>query len=141
MTSIFLFAAMLLPTSASACPGKDSPAEVSERDEQAPIEAEPTRAAKRAELVGTSCSYSTGMMAQRVHADGEDLELTVKLERTEETLPSKVAAPFTADGEYHVIANELLDTLNPEQTYAFTAKTLEVDGVKYLLVTGYQAST
>lgn len=139
MKPLLLAAALALPITALACPGKEGvAADTSEDADRVPVDADATRCAKRAELVGTACSYSTGMMAQRVHADGEDVTVTAKLVKATEKLPSKVAAPFIANDEYHVIANEVLDGVDPSKTHALTGKALEVDGITYLLVTGFQ---
>jgi len=136
MKPLLLAAALALPASAFACPGKGTTANDST---EAAADADATRCAKKAELVGTACSYSTGMMAQRVQADGEEVSLTSKLEMADGTLPSKVAAPFMAKGGYHVIANEVIELVpDPTKAHAYTGKTLEVDGVKYLLVTGFE---
>jgi hypothetical protein len=139
MKSLLLVAALAVPAAtAFACPGKATAANADDSTEDAThADADATRCAKNADLVGTNCSYSTGMMAQRVNADGQDVSLTAKLERTTENLPSKVAAPYTAS-DYHVIANEIVDGLDPAKKLNLTGKTLEVDGVKYFLVTGFE---
>ena len=138
MKPLLLVAALALPASALACPGKEGSTANAADSAESPHHADATRCAKRAELVGTACSYSTGMMAQRVQADGEELTLTAKLEKASEVLPSKVAAPYTANGEYHVIANEVIEDLDPAKSVSLHGKALEVDGVKYFLVTGYE---
>jgi hypothetical protein len=140
MKSALLTVLLAAPSLALACPGKaETAADSSEEEEAVHAKADATRCAKKAEYVGGSCSYSTGMMAQRVAADGSELRFTAQLERNEAELDSKVAAPFVANGEYYVIANEVLDELDPSEELAFEGKALEVDGVKYFLVTGYKA--
>jgi len=134
-----LLTALLFPAAALACPGKGDMA-AADTKEEAVAEADATKCAKKAEYVGSSCSYSTGMMAQRVHADGKDMTFTAQLERNGDKLDSQVAAPFKANGELYVIANEVVDQLDPSKEMAFEGKALEVDGVKYFLVTGYKAS-
>jgi hypothetical protein len=138
MKPLLLVAALALPATAFACPGKEGTTANAADSTETHADADATRCAKKAELVGTACSYSTGMMAQRVHADGKDLALTAKLEKAGDTLPSKVAAPYTANGEYHVIANEVIDGLDPAKSLNLQGKALEVDGVKYFLVTGFE---
>jgi len=137
MKSALLTAALLFPAAAFACPGKGDTA-AADSSEAKMADADATKCAKKAEYVGSACSYSTGMMAQRVHADGENLRFTAQLERNGEKLASQVAAPFTANGEYYVIANEVVDQLDPSEEMAFEGKALEVDGVKYFLVTRFE---
>lgn len=139
MMTALLTAFLAAPSVALACPGKgDMAADTTEEAAHAELDA--TKCAKKADYVGSACSYSTGMMAQRVAADGEPVAFTARLERNEKRLESQVAAPFTANGEYYVIANEYLDQLDPSEANAFEGKALEVDGVKYFLVTGYAPS-
>ena len=95
--------ALLTPATALACPGEakaDATAMAATDD--------PTHCAKKAELLGTSCSYSTNMMAQRVHADGAETSLTAQFTRTAELLASQVAAPWVV-GDYRVIANTVME--------------------------------
>jgi hypothetical protein len=140
MKSLLLAAALATPSVALACPGKGTTAAAADSDATATAAVDATKCAKKAELVGSNCSYSTGMMAQRVHADGQDVTVTAQLQKATTKLESQVAAPFTANGEFHVIANEVVDGLDPAKKLTLTGKTLEVDGVKYLLVTSFNAS-
>lgn len=135
-----LAAALAMPAIALACPGKGTTADASDSTETTAA-ADATKCAKSADLVGTNCSYSTGMMAQRVNADGKDLSITATLERAEGNLPSKVAAPFRANGEYHVIANEVIDEVDTAKKLNLSGKALEVDGVKYFLITRFEPAT
>ena len=141
MKTALLTAFLVAPTMALACPGKGDMAAADAREDATQASIDATKCAKKAEYVGTACSYSTGMMAQRVAADGEEVRFTAQLERNERTLDSQVAAPFKANGEYYVIANEFVDQLDPAERLAFEGKALEVDGVKYFLVTGFKAGT
>ena len=137
-----LFAVALSSHAAWACPGKESTAATETTDAEATsvADAEATKCARKADLVGSNCSYSTGMMAQRVHADGRDVTLTAELAKSATKLESHVAAPFVANGEFHVIANEVLDSVDPAKKLTVRGKSLEVDGIKYLLITSFDAA-
>jgi hypothetical protein len=135
---------LLFPAAALACPGKTDLAQADQAKVQlASTQVDATRCAKKASLVGENCSYSTGMMAQRVHAEGKDTSLTsVRLAKQDDMLSSHVAAPYQV-GDMYVIANEVVEQISdPSASLALSGKVLEVDGVKYLLVTSFkQAST
>jgi len=103
---------------------------------------DPAKCARQAELVGPeNCAWTTGMMAQRVLSDGVPWTFVGKLVPSNNDLPSKVAAPFTVgpDGAIHVIANEVLESLERQGATAgrleITGKLLEVEGIKYLVIT------
>lgn len=130
--------ALLGPAVAFACPGSET-ADTSAKPMMA--NADPTHCAKDSSLVGGCCSYSTNLMAQRIHADGADTTLaSARLERTEEALASKVAAPWKA-GDYRVIANAVMEGVDTSGSLSLTGKVLEVDGVKYFLVTNAAKSS
>lgn len=120
---------------AHACPG----AEKADGTAMASAHGDPTHCAKNAELVGSCCSYSTNMMAQRVHADGAETTLTAFFTKTSEMLASKVAAPWSV-GDYRVIANSVMEGTDTDGALVVKGKVLEVDGVKYLLVTTVEKS-
>jgi hypothetical protein len=126
--------ALLVPSVALACPGKEMAASNVEGATLASATLDPTHCAKNAALVGENCSYSTNLMAQRVHAEGKDTTLTGKLEKADAVLASQVAAPWSVAG-LRVIANEVAASLDATAMLSMTGKVLEVDGVKYLLVT------
>lgn len=128
------FALALLAPSAHACPGSET-ASNEAHPTMASAAVDPTHCAKDGALVGGCCSYSTNLMAQRIHADGADTTVTATLVKTDEMLASKVAAPWKA-GEYRVIANAVMENVDTAGTLSLTGKALEVDGVKYFLVTG-----
>lgn len=107
---------------------------------------DPTACAKKAELVGGACSYTTGMMAQRVLNDGTPWSYTGSLAKTTTDLESQVAAPFTVGPEkVNVVANEVLESLTTAGAHAgrvgLEGKLLEVDGVKYFVLTSFSALT
>ena len=133
LASLLLFATVGSET-ALACPGGEGTAMASTAQG-----GDPTHCAKNAELVGSCCSYSTNMMAQRVHADGAETLLTAQFVRTAEQLASKVAAPWSV-GDYRVIANSVMESVDTTGALAVRGKVLEVDGVKYLLVTTAEKS-
>lgn len=127
MLTAFLAFAVSQP--ADACPGSEKAAEAT-----AMASADPTHCAKDSSLVGSCCSYSTNMMAQRVHADGAETVITAFFTNTSEMLASKVAAPWMV-GDYRVIANSVMEGADTTNPLAVKGRVLEVDGVKYLLVT------
>ncbi|MEQ1570917.1 MAG: hypothetical protein ABMA64_35130 [Myxococcota bacterium] len=138
MFRMLTFAALALPSSALACPGAET-ASLASTATQTVTAADPTHCAKNASLVGTNCSWSTGAMAQRVQAEGRDTAITTRLAAQTAALDSKVAAPYRA-GDLYVIANTVIEAANPSDTLSMTGKVLEVDGVKYLLVTSFSKS-
>jgi hypothetical protein len=123
--------ALLAPASALACPGS---AKADGAAMASTASADPTHCAQNAELVGSCCSYSTNMMAQRVNEEGAATTLTAQLTRTADLLASKVAAPWTV-GDYRVIANSVMEQIDTSRAVSVQGKVLAVDGVKYLLVT------
>jgi hypothetical protein len=130
-----VFALSFVSEPAFACPGSEK----AEGTAMASAGADPTHCAKNADLVGSCCSYSTNMMAQRVHADGSETTLTAFFSKTAEQLASKVAAPWSV-GDYRVIANSVMESADTSGALVVQGKVLEVDGVKYLLVTTVEKS-
>jgi len=137
-----LTVALAFPAAALACGGEaPQTADVANAPQVqlAAAHADATKCADKAALVGSSCRYSTGQMAQRVHADGKDTALTAQLVRQDKQLDSHVAAPFTVNDEMYVIANEVVAQIgDTSASMALNGKVLEVDGVKYFLVTGFE---
>ena len=142
-TAVLTFA-IALPGAAFACSGHTDMASTTADAKATPAvaQADATRCAKKASLVGENCSYSTGMMAQRVHAEGKDTSLTsVRLEKQDQMLESHVAAPYQV-ADMYVIANEVVEQIaDPSASMALSGKVLEVDGVKYLLVTSFKKAS
>ncbi len=139
--SLFLGVGLMLPAAALACPGKactDCGSDVAHASvEAATATKDPAACAKKADLVGSNCSYSTGMMAQRVLAERGSTN----------QLASHVASPYVvgaADAPIHVIANEVVESLTSDgldsSRLSIEGKLLEVDGIKYLVVTEYTAA-
>jgi hypothetical protein len=102
-----------------------------------------THCATDTQLVGASCSYSTGLMARRVLDQGAPFSRVASLTGTLEVLESHVAAPFVVGEEgYRVIANELVQALadggHLHDRLTLTGKWLEVDGVRYVVLTSFK---
>lgn len=146
-------ALICVPASALACPGAASTA-ANTASAAEPVAAaahqdatDPGSCAKKAGLVGSNCSYSTGMMAQRVLEEGKPWSYTGSLTAAANTLKSKVAAPFTAgpDQSIQVVANEVVEEIVTKglavSRVNLDGKLLEVDGVQYFVVTGYRNPT
>jgi hypothetical protein len=93
-------------------------------------------------LVGTSCSYSTALMARRVLDLGEPWQAETTLAPVAEALDSNVAAPFLVDGGYRVVATELVQVLtdggHATDHLVLAGKWLEVDGVRYVVLTSFK---
>ena len=147
MTRVLLVAALMVPTAAFACGGKPQVADnttANAEQEVAAAAVDPTHCAKKAELVGTNCSYTTGMMAQRVLEEGKSWSYTGTLAAATNDLESNVAAPYTVgpEGNINVIANEvvekLLESKGDTKRIALTGKLLEVDGTTYFVATEVQ---
>lgn len=98
--------------------------------------------AKEASLVGQNCSYTTGMFARRVVEEGQDWTWQGALTDARDELSSQVAAPFAAEPGTRVIANELVETLkgagHVHSRLALTGKLLDVDGVRYVVLTSFK---
>lgn len=149
--SLLVAFGVLAPSLAFACPGS----ECSNCDKGSEVHAaavapaaDPASCAKKAELVGSNCSYSTGMMAQRVLSEGATFTYTGTMAASTNQLSSHVASPYTVgapEAPVHVVANEVVETIAEAGVAAkrvsLEGKVLEVDGVKYLVVTGYQPTT
>lgn len=98
-------------------------------------------AAASGRLMGSSCSVTTANMAQRVIEQGRVWTYLGRLQASEEQLRSHVAVPFTAGPDVHVVANEVVEALLEGQPdlgrVSLRGYLLEVDGVKYAVVTGH----
>jgi len=123
--------ALAAPSAALACPG----AEMATANTSTQVD--PTHCAHNAALMGTNCAWSTGAMAQRVQAEGRDLSVTATLAPQQNALASAVAAPYKT-GDLFVIANSVIEQADVSASLALTGKVLEVDGIKYFLVTSFQ---
>ena len=128
---------LFAPVVALAC-GGDCP-----MDKAKTAAANPAACAKHAELVGGNCSYSTGMMAQRVLSEGHEFSFTGHMVAAENQLDSHVAAPYQlGPTRYNVVANEVVEQLKARGLEAgrvsLRGKLLDVDGVPYLVLTSYE---
>lgn len=148
MTRVLLVAALMVPTAAFACGGsktKVADAETANAEQEVAAAAvDPTHCAKKAELVGSNCSYTTGMMAQRVLEEGKSWSYTGSLSAATNDLESNVAAPYTVgpEGAINIIANEVVERLieakGDTKRVALTGKLLDVDGTTYFVATDIQ---
>ena len=140
-----LLLGLAVPGLALACPGKDDSTTASAGVEGAHAKhasADASACAKKASLVGSACSYSTGMMASRVLEQGEAFTYTGTLREASSPLASKVAAPFQVGPEaIRVIANEVVESASPSDRMDWSGKVLEVEGVKYFVVTGFEKTS
>lgn len=147
-----VFAAVLVPGVALACPGsKTATADASSAEThtvaahkaQSDAQLDAAACAKKASLVGAACSYSTGMMASRVLEQGKSFTYTGRLTATDEVLDSQVAAPFVVGPDkMRVIANEVVESASTtDGRMTWQGKVLEVDGVQYFVVTGYEKAS
>ncbi len=132
---------MALPVTALACPPRQATAQATPAQADTQMAAADAAAcAKSAELVGDACSYTTGMMAQRILSEGGDFAFTGSLVRASDDLESHVAAPFVVGGNVRVVANEVIETAPADTRVALTGKRLEVGGVQYFVVTEVTAA-
>ena len=131
----FISAFALAPSIASACPGKDDSTTASMKSHKVDASA----CAKKAALIGGSCSYSTGMMLSRVIEQGKSFAYTGMLQQADKPLLNQVAAPFqVGPDQFRVIANEVVETAALDERLNLTGKVLEVDGVTYFVVTSFE---
>lgn len=137
MSRIALLMALVAPASAFACPGKGAGTLTSTE-----AAADPAACAKKAELVGDACSYTTGMMAQRVLTEGKPWTYTGRMARFEGKLSSHVAAAYTVGPDaVYVVANEVVESLSSQADgrVALEGRVLDVDGTRYFVVTSFAA--
>jgi hypothetical protein len=146
MRALVVGTLLIAPGLAFACGGKkssDSHTDCDTATAAAAAAADPAHCARKAELVGSkNCSYTTGMMAQRVLDDGAPYTYVGRLSVSDNTLESRVAAPFTLgpeDDRIHVVANEVIDLLEQhgatQRRVDLQGKVLEVDGITYFVAT------
>lgn len=95
-------------------------------------------------LLGSSCSYSTGQLARRVLADGEHWQAQGRLAAHQPVEQGRVAAPMVLaeDGGLHVLATRVLQRLvdldATGHRLALAGRTLDVDGTRYVVLTGFR---
>ncbi|MFZ5482480.1 MAG: hypothetical protein ACOZNI_37300 [Myxococcota bacterium] len=128
-----------LVSEASACPNE----ELAARSTQAAsVDAgAASHSAKSAALIGSNCSYTTGMIARRVVDEGQDWSWRGVLADAKGDLTSQVAAPFVANGA-RIVANELVELIvdggHGHARLAFVGKSLDIDGVRYVVITSFE---
>ena len=105
---------------------------------------EASACAKSVSLMGSGCSYTTGMMAQRVLAEGKKYAYTGTLTAQPEGTRAGVAVPFSigSQGDIHVIANEYVEALTTDGSgtnkLELSGKVLDVNGTRFFLLEGYK---
>lgn len=133
---------LLGPGTAFACDGPTRPGAPDEKCKVADDDgaANPAQCAREAELLSPeACAWTTTMMAQRVLEQGVPWTYVGRLVPAQDTLPSRVAAPYTVgpDDTIHVIANQVLDELvrggDTLSRVHLAGKTLEVEGITYFV--------
>jgi hypothetical protein len=150
MSTFALLAAILAaPTPALACPGHmdgakaEAPCPDRAHCPDQMASSDPAACAHKADLVHDACSYTTGMMAQRVLSDGHPWTFTGTLTKFDGALDSHVAAAFTVGPDnVYVVANEVLESLTESGQLgrvALEGRILDVDGVKNFVLTSYAA--
>ena len=145
MTKFIVLGLSLTASSAAlACPGKSAmtaQAAPAATQTMAKADADPTACAKKASLVGNSCSYTTGMMAQRIIAEGADHTFAGTLASAKGDLASNVAAPYTMGDKVHVVANAVIEQMTEagltDSRVSLEGKLLEIDGITYFVATKY----
>jgi len=143
--TVLLGFALTAPGLAFACGGSKTAAADTQKMQVAAAAVDASHCAKKSELVGANCSYTTGLMAQRVLEEGENWSYTGTLVESSNKLESRVAAPFTVgpkDG-INVVANEVVEGIvlagAASGRLALSGKLLEVDGIRYFVATTYKA--
>jgi len=132
--------ARLVAAHEAPSPTLEPTAEAARRTERA----DPTHCAKRVELTGANCSFSTGLMAQRVLDEGKPYTFTGVLSPSRRELPSRVAAPYLVgpSQDVHVVANEVVEalvaTVGESGRVTLLGRVLEVDGIRYFVATRFE---
>lgn len=114
-------------------------------DAAAAVDAVAAHVAHGPDLIGGNCSYTTGLMARRVLGEGRDWQYVGELEAAPNTSATHVAAPFrtqSAGSSSFVVATELLERLvaagKAEATLELAGRSLEIDGVVYVVLTSFR---
>jgi hypothetical protein len=132
----------LLPSAFAGSPSARDPSAAPAAETGTVDAADASHCARAAELLGKNCSYSTGTMARRVLEEGTDWTYSGALVAAPNNLATMVAAPFTVADGVHVIANELVEVLSQgghaDDRLSVAGKLLEVDGVRYVVLTSYR---
>ena len=156
MTRLFVAVALSCSLVAWADPGELTEEQTLAAAEQTLAAAEQTLAAaeltkpkadasaKSVSLMGAGCSYTTGMMAQRVLAEGKAYSYTGTLTSQKKSTVSGVAVPFSIGDKHdiHVIANEYVEELttggSDTNKLELSGKVLDVEGTRFFLLERYK---
>jgi len=129
----------LMSLRAQACPG-----ETVRTEGKKVVANDAAHCARSDGVIGAHCSYATGVMARRVLEQGEDTELVATLLEVDDDVPGGVSAPYrlAEDPKSRVIANELIEqmvrTNRIGHPIEVDARELDVDGVRYYVLTAYE---
>ena len=105
-----------------------------------------TRAPRSDAMIGPTCSYRPGVMARRVMSEGSDYAFVGRLQTSDRT-PGDVACPYTIAGQVDtcIVASELVEHLANHglggDELSLEGRILDVDGVRYVVLTAYKPST
>jgi hypothetical protein len=103
-----------------------------------------SHSARPGKLVETACLYSTGAMARRVLDNGARWTYQGSLKETlTDQSDAAVSCPYTTgNGDFNLVANELLDALVScgygATPLTLEGRSLEVDGVRYVVLTSFR---
>ena len=140
MKRLIFVIGLILPMLSFAEPPKDKAAVEKTSD----FKPKATACAKKASLMGAACSYTTGMMAQRVEAEGKDYSYKGLLEDQPKAEVKGVAVPFTLgpNKSIHVIANEFVEELTvagfDDNELELNGKVLDIQGTRFFLLERYR---
>ncbi len=143
MRLVILGMALGLPASALACPPRTATASTpTPANVEDVAHADASSCARKAELVGSACSYTTGMMAQRVISEGAEFAFTGTLTPSDNALDSRVAAPYTlAQGALHVVANQVIENMPSNERVNLIGRRMNVNGTDYFVVESFSVAS
>lgn len=104
------------------------------------------RTPRSGDMVGPTCTFRTGVMARRVMAEGSEYAFVGRLQASGQT-PGDVACPYMVGGQEDtcVVASELVEHMQSQGLangeLSLEGRLLEIDGVRYVVLTAYKPST
>lgn len=135
LSTLTLGAALLVGLPAQAAGGADT---VQVTEQQA---GNPPRSAA---LLGAADGFRTGQLVRRVLAEGTAYTYSGRVRKVDPATPARVACPFRAgEGEGScIVATELVERLADSgrsgDELSLEGRYLEVDGVRYVVLTSYR---